>query len=117
MVSQKQQDRVMQVITDLREHDPSSYLLSDHPDLIALREEELPLILRKLEARDLIKLNQVDHKVYEISLTKKGFIYFETQSAETRYFWARSFWIPFGVSFGTALILWIVKSLITGTWL
>lgn len=116
MVSDRQQNRVMQVVVTLREREPNIYLRSDHPKLIALQERDLPLVLRKLEARNLVKLNQVDVKVYEIGLTKEGFIYFETQSAEIRRFWSRSFWIPMVVSFSASLILWLVKFLITGSW-
>lgn len=110
----------MRVISDAYDTNPAQVLRSDDRRFLVLKESNLCLILNKLEALKLIRLRQLDHTLYEIGRTKQGMVYFELSSQERRNFWKRSVWIPFGVSLATSLlssgVIWLVKFLITGSW-
>lgn len=103
----------MRAIHDARDKHPG--MLLEPSDLGPI--DNLAEKLNKLDGMDLVKLSFADGKIRTLSLTKQGLVFFETASDERWRFIRRSILVPIGVSIVTTGLLWLIKFLITGTWL
>jgi len=115
-VSRCRRNRVLKEIIAINVEE-GRLITPDHPRLVALKMPALERVLEKLAALKLITLRYADNEIHLISLNSDGFVYFERRSDEIWQFVRRSILVPIAVSAATTAIGWVIKYLITGSWL